>query len=345
MRAWRKLAPGAGAFLVEDFMPVPLEGELRLAVEAVGICGTDLHIVDWHGGYEGMVRALPVTLGHEIAARVLAGDGLPPGTRVVVRPSVTCDGACGEGGADHEDCCSRRTGLGIYRDGGFAREMTAPFRNCLRVPESTPSHHAALAEPLTVAHEAVRNAAFKPGDDALVLGPGPIGLGAALFARDAGAHVTIVGRDDAARLAIAGRLGFGRCIDTGKRTLAEALAAEQAPVRFSAIIEATGAPPVLAAALPLLAQRGRLVIAGIHPKPVEIDVTRLVREQQSLIGSYRALVATWPVVLDWITRNPDLVEGLISARLPLARITEGFDLMRRRAVAKVIVEPEAGQDG
>lgn len=341
MRAWRKLAPGTGASLVEDFEPGPLRGELRLAVEAVGICGTDLHIVDWHGGYEGMARAMPVTLGHEICARVLAGEGMSPGTRVVVRPSVTCDGTCGHGGKNHEDLCTRRHGIGIYRDGGFCREMAAPLRNCVPVPPDMPSAHAALAEPLTVAHEAVRNAAPAAGDDVLVLGPGPIGLGAALFAREAGANVTIVGRDDTERLGIARRLGFSRMIDTANRTLAEALAERGAPARFAAVIEATGAPPVLAAALPCLGRRGRLVIAGIHPATAQIDVTQLVREHQSLIGTYRAPVAAWPVVLDWIARNPDLAETLISARLPLRRIEEGFDLMRRRAVAKVIIEPEA----
>lgn len=236
----------------------------------------------------------------------------------------------------------RRTGIGIYRDGGFARELSAPLRNCVAVPGHLPSHHAALAEPLTVSHEAVRNAALKAGDRVLVLGPGPIGLGAALFAREAGAEVTLVGRDDAARLTIARRLGFAQTVDTGDRALPDALRDAGAPDRFAAIIEATGAPPVLQAALRLLARRGRMVIAGIHPRPAEIDVTRLVREHQSVIGSYRAPIAAWPMVIDWLARNPALAEGLISARLPLARIAEGFDLMRQRAVAKVIIEPEAG---
>lgn len=340
MRAWRKLAPGAGAALVDDFEPRQPAGEIRLAVEAVGICGTDLHIVDGHGGFEGMARVLPITLGHEICARVLAGQTLPTGARVVVRPSVTCDGACGHAGDKHEDLCTDRSGIGIFRDGGFCREMVAPLRNCVPIPHGMPSAHAALAEPLTVAHEAVRNAALSAGDTVLVLGPGPIGLGAALFARETGANVTLVGRDDGARLAIARELGVSRTIDTQGRPLAEALAAAGAPARFAAIIEATGAPPVLTAALPCLAPRGRLVIAGIHPNPVAIDVTRLVREHQSLIGSYRAPVSAWPVVIDWIARNPDLAETLISARLPLARIAEGFAMMRQRVVAKVIIEPE-----
>jgi threonine dehydrogenase-like Zn-dependent dehydrogenase len=259
----------------------------------------------------------------------------------VVRPSVACDGSCGVGGGDHEDLCTLRTGIGIYRDGGFAHEIVAPLSNCIPIPETMPSHHAALTEPLTVSHEAVSNAALRAGDTVLVLGPGPIGIGAALFAREAGAAVTLVGRNDTERLAIARRLGFSCTIDTDKSTLAAALETEGAPAHFSAIIEATGAPSVLAAALPLLARRGKLVIAGIHPEPATIDVTRLVREHQSLIGTYRAPVSTWPAVLAWIARNPDLAEGLISARLPLARIGEGFEMMRQRIVAKVIIEPEA----
>ena len=234
----------------------------------------------------------------------------------------------------------RRSGIGIFRDGGFCQEMVAPLRNCVPISAEMPSAHAALTEPLTVAHEAVRNAALQPNDPVLVLGPGPIGLGAALFAREAGAKVILVGRDDAARLEIGRRLGFFCAIDTGNRPLVEALAAEGAPARFAAIIEATGVPAVLAAALPLMAPRGRMVVAGIHPGPAEIDVTRMVREHQSLTGTYRAPVSTWPVVIAWIARNPDLAETLISARLPLGRIEEGFAMMRQRAVAKVIIEPE-----
>lgn len=339
MLALRKLAPGPGSALVE-VAGVPLAaGEVRLAIEAVGICGTDLHIVDWHGGYEAMSAAMPVTLGHEIAARVVEGAGIEAGRRVIVRPSVTCSEPCRECGGAREDLCRKRTGIGIFRDGGFAATTIAPARNCLSVPDHLSAAHAALTEPLTVSHEAVRNAALIPGDRVLILGPGPIGLGAALFAREAGAEVVIAGRDDGPRLAAARALGFEEFLDVGDKPLADALREAHLPLEYQAIIEATGVPAVLQAAQERLARWGRLVVAGIHPRAVPVDVTRLVRAHQSLIGSYRAPVSAWPTVIAWIAAHPRLVEGLISTCLPLSAIDKGFELMRRKAAVKVIIEP------
>ncbi|MBN8535132.1 MAG: alcohol dehydrogenase catalytic domain-containing protein [Rhizobiales bacterium] len=342
MLALRKIMAGPGASLQNVDPPVLRASELRLAVEAVGICGTDLHIVDWHGGYEAMETVMPVTLGHEIAARVISGEGLPHGQRVVVRPSVTCEIACKTCGGNREDSCLKRTGIGIFRDGGFAQELLAPLRNCVPIPAGVPSEHAALTEPLTVSHEAARNAAIQPGDRVLVLGPGPIGLGAALFAREFGAEVVVAGRQDRVRLEAARALGFEHALDVGDGSLADALERAGLVGSFQAIIEAVGAPAVLRESMDLLAPHGRTVIAGIHPRPVEIDVTRLVRQHQALVGSYRAPFATWRTVLDWIAVHPSHAKTMISARLPLTRIEEGFRLMRDRAVVKVIIEPGEG---
>lgn len=342
MLALRKIMAGPGAALEPVEMPAPSAGQVRLAVEAVGICGTDLHIVDWHGGYEAMEAAMPVTLGHEIAARVIGGEDLPIGQRVVVRPSVTCEIACEACGHRREDVCHKRTGIGIFRDGGFAPELLAPVRNCIPIPTGVPSAHAALTEPLTVSHEAARNAAIKPGDRVLVLGPGPIGLGAALFAREFGADIVIAGRNDRARLEAAHALGFEHRLDVGDGSLAETLDQAGLAGPFQAIIEAVGSPAVLREAMSLLAPHGRMVIAGIHPRPVEIDVTGLVRQHLSLIGSYRAPVAAWQSVLEWISAHPRHAETLISLRLPLARIEDGFRLMRGKGVVKVIIEPGKG---
>jgi threonine dehydrogenase-like Zn-dependent dehydrogenase len=341
MLALRKMIAGPGAEL-QAVEPMPLRpGEVRLAVEAVGICGTDLHIVDWHGGYEAMIPALPVTLGHEIAARVIEGEGLPVGQRVVVRPSVTCDTPCEICGIAREERCWRRAGIGIFRDGGFALTLVSPARNCVSIPAHVSSDHAALAEPLTVSHEAARKAAITPGDAVLVLGPGPIGLGAALFARELGASVVIAGRDDAARLGVARDLGFSALVDVGGRGLDEAFADAGIRDPFQAIIEATGVPSVLREALDRLAPHGRMVVAGIHPREVALDVTRLVRQHQSLIGSYRAPLKAWDRVLGWIEAHPGSIETLISARLPLKSVEAGLDLMRRREAVKIIIEPGA----
>lgn len=340
MLALRKLEPAPGISLLEVPRPHPRADEVIVAVEAAGICGTDLHIADWTGGYEAMASAMPVTLGHEFSGRVVAGVGLTEATRVVVRPSVVC-GACPACRAGSSERCTARTGIGIRRDGGFAAEVAVPAVNCIAVPAGLDAEIAALTEPMTVAAEAVDRAALRPGARVLVLGPGPIGLGAALFAASAGAgEIVIAGRDDAARFAAASALGFMVQVDVGARPLAEALAAAGEGRPFDAVIEATGVARLVGETLDVLDQDGTLVVVGIHSRPASLDLVRLVRSGKTVRGSYRAPLATWPRVLARLATEPERFRKLISHRLPLAAALDGFAAMRDRSGVKVMLRPE-----
>ena len=117
-------------------------------VGAVGICGTDLHIYEWSGGYEAMTPAMPVTLGHEFSGTIEAvGTGcgdLAAGMLVAVRPSVVC-GQCAACRAGDADGCTQRKGIGITRNGGLARQVSAPAANCVVAPAGMDADLAALA--------------------------------------------------------------------------------------------------------------------------------------------------------------------------------------------------------
>ena len=121
---------------------------------------------------------------------------------------------------------------------------------------------------MTVSAEAVDTGGVSPGDRVLVLGPGNIGQGIALFASAAGAaEVVIVGKDDAPRLECLRRMGFPATVDVGERALEEALAPYLADGRFDVVIEATGVPAIVQQGLDVLRKRGVLVVCGIHPRP------------------------------------------------------------------------------
>jgi threonine dehydrogenase-like Zn-dependent dehydrogenase len=339
MNALRKWHPAPGLLLEEVPQPVPVAGEVLLRVRAAGICGTDLHIADWTDGYGHMAACMPVTLGHEAAGEVVAlGDGvrdIAVGARVTFRPSTAC-GRCGACGSGRPANCADRRGVGIHRDGAFAAFLCVPAANCLPLPEGVDAELGALAEPLSVGLHAADLAGARPGGRVLVLGPGPIGLAAALFAAQAGAEVVIAGRGDAARLRLA-REAFGlRAVDGAQRALASVFAG-QPP--FDAVIEAAGAAAAVADGLALLRPGGVLVVAGIHAAPVPLDLTRLVRAEQRVQGAYRAPAADWQRVLAALARDGERLRRLITHRLPLAAAERGFALARAGEAGKVMLLP------
>jgi 2-desacetyl-2-hydroxyethyl bacteriochlorophyllide A dehydrogenase len=342
MLALRKNAPAPGLDLADVPEPSPQAGEVLVAVEAAGICGTDVHIADWTAGYEPMTAAMPVTIGHEFAGRIVAlgedARGMSEGQRVTVRPSTVC-GRCAACTAGAPDACTNRRGIGIGWDGAFTSLVRVPALNCVAVPEGMDPELAAMTEPLSVSMHAVDLSEAKPGQRVLVVGPGPIGLGIAMFAAAAGAEVVLVGQDDAPRLAAAGAVCGVATLDLAGTDLLSALTSAGQAAPFAAVIEAAGVAAAVETGLRQLRKGGRFVVAGIHARPAPVDLTRLVRREQSIHGAYRAPIADWSRVLAFVSRNEAMVRRMISHRLPLSEGLQGFALSHDRTASKVILLP------
>ena len=158
--------------------PVPPEGEVLIRIDAVGICGSDMHAYLGHDAR----RPAPLILGHEAAGVITGGPN--DGMRVTVNPLVTC-GTCHACRSDRENLCPERQIISMQpREGAFAQYITMPMGNLVEVPAQVPLTKAALAEPLAVSWHAVRLAlqAAHMADTrrALVIGGGAIGLAAVL---------------------------------------------------------------------------------------------------------------------------------------------------------------------
>lgn len=153
MRALQKTAPAFG--LEWRDIPTPNHAqpdEVIVAVTAAGVCGSDVHIYEWSGGYDFLTQAMPVTIGHEFAGMVAAigsgVTGLRVGQAIVVIPSVEC-GVCEHCTEGRLDDCRDRRGIGMQRDGGFAQFAQVPAQNCLTLPDGFDPGIAALCEPLS----------------------------------------------------------------------------------------------------------------------------------------------------------------------------------------------------
>jgi threonine 3-dehydrogenase len=259
------------------------------------------------------------------------------GDRVTVVPATTCGTCAACVAADHDACRSRR-GIGVLRDGGFARFVAVPSRNCIKLPANLPDHVAALTEPMAIGANAVATGEIKGGERVLVFGPGTIGQTIALMARRAGAAVTIVGRADPHRLSVLRDLGFTDLLDTALPADAERLAG--LGDGFDCVFEASGAAAAFRAAPAHLRPGGRLVVVGIHGTPGEIDLVRLVRKRLRILGSFSSPAAIWPSVVEVLAGDPELYARLVTHRLPLKDIAAGFEAGHRREASKVVVHPE-----
>jgi len=341
--AFRKTTPAFGADIVTIPEPtLPAAGMATVAVAAAGICGSDIHAYEWTPGYEFMEACLPLTLGHEFSG-VVEGVGagvldIEIGDRVVCWPTIACGKCLACSSERPQDCTDRRI-IGLHVDGAFAGRVTVPAINCRKVPDNLPLDIAALAEPLAVSVHAVNVAEISDGDRVVVLGPGPIGLGMAFVASQRGADVLIAGFNDDVRLQHARDLGIAGTVDLATETLAEAVQRHFGrPV--DRVLEATGISTSVAEGLAILRSSGIFVVAGIHSRPLELDLTRFVREKKQLRAAHDTTNEALLEAILLLAEHTHLLSTLATHRLPLSRAAEGFELARSREAVKVLLIPE-----
>jgi (R,R)-butanediol dehydrogenase/meso-butanediol dehydrogenase/diacetyl reductase len=246
----------AGGLSVESVPdPVPGEGQLVLGVLACGICGSDLHVHE-----RRLLRAGSI-MGHEFAGEVLeTAHGFRAGERVCALPSLSC-GACQRCRSGLGAYCEKQRSLGLgAAAGAFAEYVAVAAHETLRLPDAVGAEAGALVEPLAVGLHAVRVGKLRRGDGCLILGGGPIGLGALLWARYFDAGPIVVCERAPARMRLAESLG-ATAVATPE-TLDEEIA-RHFPAGAPLVIEAVGAPGLIQRALAAVGFRGRVVVAGV----------------------------------------------------------------------------------
>ena len=265
----------------EADIPVPAPGEAVLKVEAVGICGSELE------GYLGhsAVRTPPLVMGHEFCGVIesLAPDveGWNIGDKVVVNPLIAC-GTCDRCRQGRENICRSRRIVGIHRPGAFADYVAVPAANMIRVPADFDAAAASLAEPLAVCVHALR-IGFRPLEDLVIFGAGPIGLLTLQAAQAMGAGRVLVVERQPARLQFARQLGA--------ETASPAEAEEAARRLFGArgvdtIVDCVGVEATRAQSIALVNPGGVIGEVGLGADYSNLPMNHVVRQEISLIGSY-----------------------------------------------------------
>jgi L-iditol 2-dehydrogenase len=339
--ALAKVRAGPDAFeLVERDEPEPGQGEVVLAVAAAGICGSDLHLL--HGTLPLVEHAYPLWLGHEYAGTVAAvGPGVDTdlvGARVTAEPSAGC-GRCTLCRGGRPNLCRERR----FEAGGFASTLRVAADRLHRLPDHVPLTVGALVEPLACVHHGLGDLArLQPGERCVVIGPGPIGILAALLAEALGASALLVGRSTSrARLELARRLGLRHVAEAGRDDL-HALVADLTDGDGADLVVGAGGAGVLPAALDLLARGGRYVELALGSGATTVDLDRFTLREQQLLGSLGHTPASWRAVIDLLERrrlDPERLEGLVTKRYPLRAWRDAFAAAAGRGEGKVVLEP------
>jgi len=299
-------------------VPVPEPGadSALVRVHLAGICNTDIELVKGYMRFRGV-------LGHEFVGVIEEGPAEWKGQRVVGEINFACE-SCRVCGAGLQRHCPKRRVMGILdADGSFAEYVSVPIANLHTVSERVADETAVFVEPLAAAFEVLEQVHIEPGRDCVVLGDGKLGLLIAQVLHLSGARVLAVGRHPE-KLAILAR-----------RDIETKLVSEWAPTPTSVVVEASGTAEGFERAVAATRPRGTLVLKSTVGKRPKIDLSPLVINEITVVGSR---CGPFPPALRALELGTVDVRSLISERFPLSRATEGLERARERGAMKVLVE-------
>lgn len=323
-------------------VPLPEIGEtdVLLRVGAVSVCGSDLH--QWRGLNSWPVN-YPCILGHEFGGTVArAGSRVTKfkeGDRVVSETAAVIDEASPLARMGLYNLDPARRGFGYGVDGAMAEYVKVPERCLHRIPANLPFDRAALTEPCCVAYNAVCvNGRIRPGDNVLVIGPGPIGLLCILMARLSGAGCIIAAGlpQDRARLQVAKKVGAHATLEGG---VPEYLANLGDGLGVDMAIDASGASATLQLALAAVRPAGQIIKVGWGPQPMQFSLDPLVQKNITLSGSFSHNWPVWERVISMIVSGQIDLDPVVSRVAPLQEWRDCFERMEHGEYVKAVLIP------
>ncbi len=333
MKALVYTQPGEMQWL-DRAMPELVAGEVVLKIEAVGICGSDMHA--WHG--HDPRRQPGLVLGHEFVGSVAqsAAPGFATGTRWTGNPLITC-GVCEYCAQGRNNLCANRTMVGMTRPGAFADYMSIPAASLVAMPQDMPAVQAALTEPAATAWHAInlsQRALHRPLHECrvLIIGGGAIGMLAALLLQHLGVRqLTVTELNPLRRRALQAAV---RCeaIDPRQQPLAEA--------QFDYVMDAVGSKITRQQAFTAIKPGGVIMHVGLQDWASEVDMRKLTLAEITLLGTYTYTTADLRATVDALHRGVFGDLGWVEERSLADGAAAFLDLDQgRSAAAKIVLRP------
>jgi threonine dehydrogenase-like Zn-dependent dehydrogenase len=293
----------------ERSVPEPGTGEVRLRVEAVGICGSELE------GYLGhnSLRVPPLVMGHEASGVVEAvGPGAgrySVGQRAVINPLLFC-GSCRSCLSGLTQLCVKRQIIGIHRPGAFAEYVVVPESAIVPISDGLSAERASLAEPLACSLRAARRAMERhPFSAVAVLGAGGIGILSAMVARILGASDVLVADTNEERLAMVRGLGFNLTANPKTESLEDAVRRHFAEKGIDVVIDAAGFQPTRESALRSVNPGGTFMNIGLGIDETRLPINHLIRSEIAVLGSFCYTARDFADAVDLLEQGKITEEG------------------------------------
>ena len=334
-------APEHGSVeLREVSVPEIGEQDVLLKVQAVSICGSDLH--QWHGTHSWKVN-YPCILGHEFCGTIeQAGrrvKNFKEGDRVISETAAVIDEFSPYTRRGLYNLDPNRLGFGYGVNGAMTHYARVPERCLHAMPAQLTFEKAALTEPCCVAYNAVcMNAHIRPGDSVLVIGPGPIGLLCALMAKLNGAgHLMVSGLPvDAGRLAVAKQLGADATLDGG---VVEHVKNLGDGYGVDVVIDAAGVSATFQLAMQVVRPAGQIIKVGWGPQPLGFNLDPMVQKAVTVQGSFSHNWPIWERVIHMIATGQINLDLIISRVAGLPDWNNCFEKMQSGEYVKAVLNP------
>jgi 2-desacetyl-2-hydroxyethyl bacteriochlorophyllide A dehydrogenase len=343
MKALVKERPGPGLSLLDIRKPeIKNPDDVLFKVEYCGICVGEVKVYDWSGwAASDSTLELPTVLGHEVAAVVAeVGSGVKdfaPGDRITVDVFIHC-GRCYQCRTGHSNVCANREIYGKRR-GAYAEYAVLPERVLCKVPDKLSMQEVALLENLGVAVHAVEHVAHDPGDVAVIIGCGPIGILAAQSLAAQGVNVVLTDMVGP-RLALAGEISGGSVIDVNKEDPVQKITDMTNGKGADFVFEAAGSQSALDQAFDVVRTRGTIVTIGTFGEPVTFNpFFKMTRREVRLVSSIGRTWETWRRMIQLIESGSLNLKPLITKVLPIEKYREGFEMVKSQKVMKVLLQP------
>lgn len=313
---------------VED--PAPGPREVVVAPAAVGVCGTDLHILDG----EFAPTPYPIIPGHEFAGTVVAVGpevtGLAVDDRVAVDPSLFC-GECAKCAVGRGNLCESWNAIGVTRPGAAAEFAVAPAASCYRMPDTMPFAHGALVEPLSCAVHGFDLLPGRVGEHYLVYGAGTMGLLMAQLARSAGAASVSVVDPNTDRLAVAEALAAD-AVAPGADGLDRA--------DWEVVVDCTGVVAAIEDGLTRVARGGTFQVFGVAPAEASATFSpfRVYNDEVTVVGSM-AVLHSYGRAVDLMAKGVVDADAMVTDTFALADYGAAVDAFRAGRGRKLQIDP------